>query len=373
MGYGYFDYSSVSKKKENVQRALEKLRQHNPKISPVVIEGARIAKTWWGTAWNRNLESYADYSNRIGRGSVYVKNGMVLDLQIGKGEVNALVHGFGDEPYKVKVTIDRLSDEKWNKVKTICSHKIESAAELAKGRLPKEMTALFMQRDGLFPTPREIRMNCSCPDWADMCKHVAAVLYGVGARLDNDPLLFFTLRDIDFSVLLKKSVEEKIDNMLKNADRYSSRIIIDTDINELFGINQIIDNEPAKALPVNTDAEISTENAENTENTENTVEPAIEADTNEPEQVVATDIEVAEREQEKPIKAAQKIKREAKNAGKVKSAKAEASIVAQPPKSAEDLSEADYIVLLAELYVKAQMDDEVSKDKLRAINELLLS
>ena len=238
-GYEYFNYEPVSVKKEAAQKALSKLMKKNPDTAPVIIDGKKIAKTWWGIAWNKNLESYADYSNRIGRGSAYVKNGMVLDLQIGKGEINALVHGSGRNPYKIKIQVDRLNDKKWNKIKHLCSHKIGSAAELAEGRFPEDLAQIFLrQGEGLFPSPKEIRLSCSCPDWADMCKHVAAVLYGVGARFDNDPLLFFTLRDIDFAALLKKSVEVKINNLLKNANKKSVRVIKNANIYELFGIRE---------------------------------------------------------------------------------------------------------------------------------------
>ena len=237
MSWGYYDYKPVSKTKADAAKALEKLRKKNPNISPVIIEGRKIANTWWGTAWNNNLESYADYSNRIRRGSAYVKNGMVLDLQINVGVVTGLVQGSGRSPYKVIIKIDKLPDNKWNKIVELCSHKIVNMAELTRGKFPEELAELFLrQGQGLFPSPKEIHLDCSCPDWADMCKHVAAVLYGIGARFDQDPLLFFKLRDIKFEELLKKSIEEKIDSMLKNADKKSSRVIDDADISELFGV-----------------------------------------------------------------------------------------------------------------------------------------
>jgi uncharacterized Zn finger protein len=237
MGWGYFEYVPVAKKKGDAQKTIEKLRKKNPNISPVVIEGKKIAATWWGIAWNKNLESYADYSNRIERGRSYVKNGMVLDLQINTGTVSALVQGSHKKPYKIEITIAELSEEAWGKIISQCGNKISSMAELAEGKFPKEFEEVFLrQGSGLFPSPKEISLSCSCPDWADMCKHVAAVLYGIGARFDGDPLLFFKLRGIKFEELLKKSVEEKIESMLKNADKKSSRVIEDADISALFGL-----------------------------------------------------------------------------------------------------------------------------------------
>lgn len=239
MGWGYFEYTPVAKKKADAEKTIAKLRKKNPNITPVIIDGKNIANTWWSISWNKNLESYADYSNRIERGRSYVRNGMVLDLQINTGVVNALVQGSGKSPYKVEIKIAKLSDSAWSKITSQCGSKISNMAELAEGKFPKEFEELFLrQGEGLFPTPKEIELSCSCPDWAYMCKHVAAALYGIGARFDSDPLLFFKLRGIQFEELLKKSVEDKIDNMLKNADKKSSRVIDDNaiDISALFGL-----------------------------------------------------------------------------------------------------------------------------------------
>jgi uncharacterized Zn finger protein len=240
VSWGYYEYKPVAEKKADARRQLEKLRKKNPNIAPVVIEGRTIARTWWGKAWNANLESYADYSNRISRGSAYVKNGMVLDLQIAPGLVTALVQGSRKTPYTVSIKIDKLSAARWNAIAAQCSHKIGSLAELIEGKFPEDLSQAFLRRgEGLFPSPKEIHFDCSCPDWADMCKHVAAALYGVGARLDHDPLLFFTLRGVDFSALLKKSVDEKITNLLKNAKKKSRRVLDgldDAGIAGLFGV-----------------------------------------------------------------------------------------------------------------------------------------
>jgi uncharacterized Zn finger protein len=235
--YGYKPYKPVAEKKADAQKKLAKLKKKNPDISPIIIEGRKIAVTWWGIAWNENLESYADYANRIGRGRSYVKNGMVLDLQIGPGVINAKVSGSRKTPYDVLIRIDKLSEERWKAIVEQCSRRIAGISDLVEGKFPEDLAQIFLkQGSGLFPSPREIHLGCSCPDWAEMCKHVAAVLYGVGARLDSDPMLFFTLRSIDFSELLKKSVEEKINSMLKNAGRKSARTIDDADIAELFGL-----------------------------------------------------------------------------------------------------------------------------------------
>lgn len=235
--YGYPKYVSVASKKEKAAKQMAKLKKKDSSIRPVVIQGNKIAKTWWGMAWNKNLESYADYSNRIARGKSYVKNGFVMDLQIQAGTVTALVSGSGARPYSVTVTIEPLEEQKWESIVKACGHKIGSIGELAEGKFPKALEEIFtLKGKGLFPAPKEIKFSCSCPDWAYMCKHVAAVLYGIGARFDEDPLLFFKLRQIEVEQLLKKSVEEKMNRMLKNADKKSQRALEDVDLNQLFGI-----------------------------------------------------------------------------------------------------------------------------------------
>jgi len=236
--YGYPEYVPVAKKKENAQKSIEKLRKKNPNISPVIIEGKSIVEKWWGKAWNKNLESYADLRNRIGRGRSYVKHGAVLDLQIKKGTIEALVQGSSSRPYSIVIQIDKLDNKKWKSVLEICNHRIDTMETLILGKFPKEFDELFKaSKNGLFPSPKEIHFNCSCPDSARVCKHVAAVLYGVGARLDKDPIIFFKLRDIDFEELLKKSMEDKMQSMLKNADKKSKRVIDDTEVFDLFGLD----------------------------------------------------------------------------------------------------------------------------------------
>jgi len=229
-------YRYKPKVPKNPTAQIEKLRKKNPDIKPVFIEG-KLAKTWWAQAWNRNLESYADFSNRIGRGRSYVRSGAVIDLSILSGEVRALVQGSRVKPYDVVVMINPLLQKDWDNITKQCSRKIANLDDLASGKFPLELMELFTSKGkGLFPSPREIKFSCSCPDWASMCKHVAATLYGIGARFDEDPTLFFTLRDIEFSELLKKSVNEKMSSMLKNAGKQTTRTLIDVDTYKLFGV-----------------------------------------------------------------------------------------------------------------------------------------
>ncbi|MCK9525596.1 MAG: hypothetical protein M0R49_06670 [Limnochordia bacterium] len=233
----YPEYVPVSVKKEKAQRQIEKLRKKNPNLAPIIIEGRTIARTWWGKAWNDNLELYADYSNRLARGRSYIRSGAVLDLQIDTGRVTALVQGSRRTPYTVQVQIDALSDRQLESIAKLCDQRIIDLEELLAGKFPKELQELFtLKGQGLFPTSKEIHFDCTCPDWASMCKHVTAVLYGIGARFDGDPTLFFALRDIDFGLLLKKTIDQKMESMLKNAGKTSSRVLDDPDVFDLFGI-----------------------------------------------------------------------------------------------------------------------------------------
>jgi uncharacterized Zn finger protein len=240
---GYYDYQwppyvSVAEKRARAERKLKQLCKKNPGIRPIAIEGRTLAHTWWGKAWNRNLESYADYQNRIGRGRSYVRHGAVLDLQIKKGKVQALVMGSGRNPYKVDVTIKAISKLHWHQLKEAAAQKLGSLQQILEGRFPKALAEIFTAPGkGLFPAPKEIKFDCSCPDWADMCKHVAATLYGIGARLDEEPSLFFMLRRVDIHDLVTEAVKDQSEKLIKQSQRTSKRVMKDTDLGDVFGID----------------------------------------------------------------------------------------------------------------------------------------
>ncbi len=236
--WGFPKYVTIAEKKAKAAKKFEQLRKKMPGIAPVVIEGNTLARTWWGKSWNRNLERYADYSNRIGRGKSYVRHGAVLDLRIEGGQVTALVQGTRVKPYEVVVRIAPVKKGNWDHIRKQCQGELRSLPDLLAGKFPKALGEIFLaEGKGLFPTPKEISFDCSCPDWASMCKHVAATLYGVGVRLDEDPLLFFTLRQADTEGLVAHAVKEKTGDLLARADKKSSRVIGDADLAGLFGID----------------------------------------------------------------------------------------------------------------------------------------
>lgn len=206
MGWGgyYRPYVPVAKRRANAQREARRLAANGKPVSPVQVSGRVIASTFWGKAWCDNLESYSDFSNRLPRGRTYVRNGSVVDLQIEPGRVTSLVSG--SSLYRIVIQIRPLAQPRWKKLKQQCDAGIGSLVELLQGRLSKSVMAVVTSRkSGLFPEPAEIEMSCSCPDWADMCKHVAATLYGVGCRLDHNPELLFKLRQVDHLDLIAQA------------------------------------------------------------------------------------------------------------------------------------------------------------------------
>ena len=219
--------------KQSSEKAAKKKLIYEP-IKPFTRR--QICTSWWGKAWCENLERYADFESRLDRGKRYVKNGTVLDLKIKKGRVEAKVQGTRKTPYKVEIRISPLSEEKCGEIIEQCGRRIENMESLIKGEFPLDLKELFLAKDGLFPKPKEISFNCSCPDWALMCKHVAAAMYGIGVRLDENPFYFFELRGIDADKFIGVALESKVESMLANADRDSERIIRDADLTGLFGV-----------------------------------------------------------------------------------------------------------------------------------------
>jgi len=203
--YGWRPYVPVAVRRAKAARELAKLAKKGGRAaSPVVLDGRKIASTFWGKAWCDNLEAYSDYENRLPRGRTYVRNGSVVDLQIGKGKVTAQVSG--SELYRIEINIKPLAASLWKSIQADCAGKIDSLIELLQGKLSSAVMQIVTRRErGLFPTPKEIDLDCSCPDWADLCKHVAASLYGVGAKLDQNPSLLFLLRGVDPSDLISKA------------------------------------------------------------------------------------------------------------------------------------------------------------------------
>ena len=226
-------YVPVAERRRKASREIVKLRKKGHPVAPVVIEGRKIATTFWGKAWCDNLESYHDFESRLPRGRTYVRNGSVIDLQITPLEVRAMVSG--SSIYRISVAIAAVPEAQWRTICGDCAGGIDSLVELLQGRFSKGvMERLCRQDKGLFPRPSEIEFSCSCPDYAYMCKHVAAVLYGIGSRLDEKPELLFHLRAVDENDLVAH-----LDTALPLAKKGpgAGKVLESDDISALFGLD----------------------------------------------------------------------------------------------------------------------------------------
>lgn len=240
MPYFWRRYVPVQARRRKAEREMEGLRKKGRTVSPVVLEGRTIARTFWGQSWCRNLERYSDYSNRLPRGRTYLRNGSVVDLQVARGNVEARVSG--SSLYTVQVKVAAVARTRWKALCRSCAGGIDSLVELLQGRLSKAvMERICAERTGLFPSPAEIEFSCSCPDWASMCKHVAAVLYGVGARLDARPELLFELRGVDGSELIARAGQ---DLPLSPKAPARGRVLAARGLSEMFGIDLAEAPEP---------------------------------------------------------------------------------------------------------------------------------
>ncbi len=244
MFYDWAPYVPVAERRRKAAGEMAKLAKKGQPISPVVVQGRAIAATAWGKAWCANIESYSDYSNRLPRGRSYVRNGSVVDLQITPGTVAARVSG--SSVYRATITVKPVPKAKWQQICADCAGGIDSLMELLQGRFSKGvMDRLCRQGDGLFPVPKDIRFDCSCPDGAYMCKHVAAVLYGIGARFDSKPELLFTLRQVDPVELLSKAGSGVV-----TAPAAGERALAGDDVGALFGLEMDVSTAAAKAAPI---------------------------------------------------------------------------------------------------------------------------
>lgn len=230
--WGWKPYVRAAERRRKAESAAAKAKKAGATLFPVAPSRGAIAKTFWGKAWCDNLERYGDYANRLPRGRTYVRNGSVIDLAIGPGEVRAQV--VGSNLYCVEVRVASVGKKHWKAIGADCAGSIDSMVELLQGTFSKAvMQRLCRAGDGLFPAPKEIEFTCSCPDWASMCKHVAAVLYGVGARLDQRPELLFQLRRVDGNDLLAHAGTD----LIRPGKRPpKARVLDESALGDVFGI-----------------------------------------------------------------------------------------------------------------------------------------
>ena len=249
MFYEWRPYVSVAQKLANARRDAQRLaKKEKRELSPVKASGRKLTSTFWGRAWCENLDQYSDFANRLPRGRRYLGNGSVVDLQIKAGCVTAIVAG--SETYHVTIKIKTLMAKVWRSLRADCSQSIYSLLDLLQGRFDEGVMRRLAQREGgLFPQPKEIDMDCTCPDYARVCKHIAAVVYGVGVRLDTSPELLFTLRNVDHAELITQAMAAE---NLEQSLTAESAALAGSDLGELFGIeldsNAAIPAKPAKRV-----------------------------------------------------------------------------------------------------------------------------
>jgi uncharacterized Zn finger protein len=233
-GFEFPQYVSVATRRARARADAEKIaRKQKRNLAPVgPIDGNKLVRSFWGQAWCDNLESYVDYANRLPRGRSYARNGAVIDLQIAAGKIAALVSG--TSTYEIGVTIRSLPPKSWTQIASECIGRIDSLVDLLRGKLSTQVMEIVTRKEGgLFPTPKQISFTCSCPDWAGMCKHVAATLYGVGVRLDQKPELLFALRGVDHAELVGGAAAA-VPRLANGAKR--RKVIEGADLSALFGI-----------------------------------------------------------------------------------------------------------------------------------------
>lgn len=242
MSYGaWAPYVPVHKRRANAEKKMNALRKKGQVILPVKIEGRKITRTFWGNAWCEHLEQFSDYANRLPRGKTYARNGSVCHLDIQEGHIHAMVSG--SELYTVDIKIKPLAKPTWNKLKASCTGQVSSMLELLQGKISDSVMAVMTEPEtGLFPKKQQIHFRCTCPDEAYMCKHVAAVLYGAGARLDDSPQDLFLLRGVDEKELVSAGIE------LPKASKKTKTV--SSDLSNLFGIDLDDDEEEDDLPPV---------------------------------------------------------------------------------------------------------------------------
>jgi uncharacterized Zn finger protein len=244
-GYGrqWDPYVPVAQRKRLAQQKAKRRLKKGQSLAPIRITARKIATTFWGTAWCDNLEHYSDFANRLPRGRTYARNGSIVDLQIKTGKITALVAG--STPYDVKITITKLGDKRWKQLQKDCAESIHSLIDLMRGKLPDQvLRRLTDSKKGLFPAPSEIRLSCSCPDGASLCKHLAAVLYGVGHRLDSEPDLFFRLRGVNQQDLISEALTTQSVDAALGLDHESA--LDSGDLESIFGIDLVTSGQASK-------------------------------------------------------------------------------------------------------------------------------
>lgn len=226
-----WDIDDAAEQKERVQREMAKRLKRGEVMEVLEVPqgNKKLVTTFWGKAWCDHLATYAEYEHRLPRGRSYLRQGKVYNLTIEPGLVSAVVAG--SELYETKVRIRPLENEVWEALVAQCEGRVGSMLDLLAGKLGEGVLKVLTDPEGgMFPKAREIRFDCSCPDHADLCKHAAAMLYGVGVMLDTKPELFFTLRSVNAEELLSAGAKGVVKGLGGGSELEGE------DLGALFGI-----------------------------------------------------------------------------------------------------------------------------------------
>ncbi len=188
--YNGFDYNSRFPPKSAPREAKGGIKSQSQR--------GKFGESWWAKRWIGVLESF-NIGARLGRGRSYARHGQVLSVQIEQGMVKAQVQGSRREPYRVAIQVTTLSLGEWQKVAEALSNQAIFMAKLLAGEMPDNIEEAFTGTGvSLFPEKvKDLQTDCSCPDWSNPCKHIAAVYYLLGEEFDRDPFLIFRLRGMD--------------------------------------------------------------------------------------------------------------------------------------------------------------------------------
>ena len=229
-------YVPVSQRKANGLAKAQCEIGKGKKLKPIRVEGRKIANTFWGESWCAHLEDYSDFSNRLPRGRTYARNGSIVHLEIASGEITAMVAG--SDLYRIKIKVDKMPSKAWKSLCSQCNSSVTNTIDLLRGKLPEPVLKTLTNPDNdLFPRSSEIHLECDCLDWAQLCKHLAAVLYGVGNRLDDSPELLFKLRGVDPNDLIGSALMDATEAnvALPGAEQLEESI----GLGDIFGIELI--------------------------------------------------------------------------------------------------------------------------------------
>lgn len=215
--------------RKKINNRLEELKEDLAVDLPALACPARgnLCKSFWGRTWCRHLDSFSHWEQRLPRGRRILRSGNVYGLTVEPGLIHAYVAS--DDLYEVRISVTPMNDELWEKITKSAGSQAFSLLDLWEGRLSDTLLeVLTCREDGLFPQPGDVRICCQCMDWADVCDHGAAVLYGTGILFENTPELLFRLRGIDPAQLRKNTP-------LPTPDDHNN-ILQEKDLSDVFGI-----------------------------------------------------------------------------------------------------------------------------------------